>query len=355
MATADHDFHEEICSHVEDIECKEQSILQHIRTSGLKKVRENTLTEEMMELRRCRRRVFRDVITRVCSLEDLLKNQGKEFVEKMNTEVDSRLSVLEREIEFKNKELVKLREKYIAEIDAVKQNHALATKEKVLEIRSHYEAKMQLLEAKFSDLSKYRKESQESHIPREIAVKQMEDMQAGFDKKAERYHSALSAMTQREEEYQTAMRKLVSSNKELEQEIQAVRETFSSRERNAKELISKLKEELRLRDEKVSDLERCIQDYGRVRAHWQSQVEKLKVESESSVKTMQEKHRLELETVDEKVRKALQTKDDLCRTLKQELKEARQRIVEMESALKHLSQDISGIGSGGRDSSTSNR
>lgn len=336
------DFHADTCSQIEDIENREQSILQHLRTSGLKKVRENSITEEIMELRRCRRRVFRDIISKVCSQDDSLKTQEKDLVDKMNTEIESRVGVLKKELEVKNNELLQLRGRFIAEVEAVKQSESSAAKEKVLEMRTHYESKIQLLEAKFSDINKYRKESQESHVPRETVIKQMEDMKASFDRKLERYQNALNAMTEREMEYQTTIRQVMSSNKQLEKELQDGKATMISREQDMKGIIAKLKDQLQIRDGKIIELEKSLHDYVQVRSRWQNQMDQVKNDVENTSRNLQEKHRLELEMVDEKVRRAMQTKDDLCKTLRQELKDTRQRLVEAESALKHLSQDLRG-------------
>ena len=43
---------------MEDIESKEELLLQHIRSSGLKKQRETSLIDEVLDLRKCRRQVF---------------------------------------------------------------------------------------------------------------------------------------------------------------------------------------------------------------------------------------------------------------------------------------------------------
>jgi hypothetical protein len=74
------------------IENLEQALIQHIRTSGVRKPRETALIDEVMDLRRDRRRLFCSLITQLKSSESINKAQVEELARVENNnkiELDS--------------------------------------------------------------------------------------------------------------------------------------------------------------------------------------------------------------------------------------------------------------------------
>jgi hypothetical protein len=74
------------------IENLEQALIQHIRTSGVRKPRETALIDEVMDIRRDRRRLFCSLITQLKSSESINKAQVEELARVKNNnkiELDS--------------------------------------------------------------------------------------------------------------------------------------------------------------------------------------------------------------------------------------------------------------------------
>jgi response regulator RpfG family c-di-GMP phosphodiesterase len=71
------------------IENLEQALIQHIRTSGVRKPRETALIDEVMDIRRDRRRLFCSLITQLKSSESINKAQVEELARvKINNKIE---------------------------------------------------------------------------------------------------------------------------------------------------------------------------------------------------------------------------------------------------------------------------
>ena len=142
---------------MEKIEELEQLLLQHMRTAGLRSNKESGLVEEILDLRKERRKLFAQLTEKNRELiqenefikeQHRLTDQKQEQIVKVLKE-QHELELSKREDEFQQKELL-LRE----EIQLLKENHKLTEQREIEALKHNYESKFTKLEMKLRQLLK---------------------------------------------------------------------------------------------------------------------------------------------------------------------------------------------------------
>ena len=135
------------------IEALEQELLNHIRTSGLRKPRETSLIDEVMVIRRERRRLFAALSTKTTDLERR-KGELSEELNRVLSDSDSRCKKLSEELQQLK---ISSRQQQRRVEEKLDFKHKLAADD----LRSRFEAKTRLIESKLQEimLEKERKDN----------------------------------------------------------------------------------------------------------------------------------------------------------------------------------------------------
>jgi hypothetical protein len=134
---------------IEDVERLEDVLLQHIRTSGLKKSRETSLIDEVLELRRVRRRA----LSQIAADFDKLQVENNELIRR--SEKIARSAVLhEKEMELKVQiEAKRLEQDYRGKFSEFAARRDGSVKEFIAKMKQKYENQLAILENKLSDIT----------------------------------------------------------------------------------------------------------------------------------------------------------------------------------------------------------
>jgi hypothetical protein len=131
------------------LESQEQSIIQHIRTSGLKKNRECALIDEIMDLRKNRRRTFTMLVKdlghsqKCCaSLENSIQNEK----ESTKRRYESEIAALRDDLNSKNSLLQRFEIKMKEKLESLHHKYQHATSDEVNKVRLKYESRLRELE-----------------------------------------------------------------------------------------------------------------------------------------------------------------------------------------------------------------
>eukprot|EP01036_Dinobryon_divergens_P044303 gene44303-59103_t len=166
----------------EGIEEKEQAVIQHIRTAGLKKNRETMLIEEVSELRRSRRRIFTDLMSNIKDIKSQLHAQNDTHSKILQEHMEKADKEHKKALEFKQSELDALRIKYEADIK-IRESSSSTMEDKLRSMQRKYETKLSELEEKFSLVHAAKLQTNQDKLDREQYEYNMKHMQESFQNK----------------------------------------------------------------------------------------------------------------------------------------------------------------------------
>lgn len=176
---------------MESIEDKEQALIQHLRTAGLRQPKEIALVDEVLEIRKERRRLYAGLQERVGALEaakaDLTQQVDSQRI-RMVEDLDSLKTRYESELG-KRDEAFRMLERSLREEKDLQSENVRLTEKKALDKLKHgYEAKLALLEGKLQEILA-EKQSGELKQARALANSIAQKVTGEIE---ERYHKKLS-------------------------------------------------------------------------------------------------------------------------------------------------------------------
>jgi hypothetical protein len=173
---------------MEEIETKEQNLIQHLRTAGLRQNKETALVDEVLELRRERRRLLSSLQERNGQLEKAmleLERQNNTLQQQIQVDLDDirqqhHTQLVQRDEQWHNLECL-LRE------EAEHKTKTIIANEKLRydAIKRSYEQKLVLLESKLREIT-HEKESKELQQAKSIASTIVSKVTAEIESKYQR-------------------------------------------------------------------------------------------------------------------------------------------------------------------------
>lgn len=156
---------------LEKIENLQQELITHIRTSGIRKPRETSLIDEVLEIRRETRRLC-NVLNGSCNASneaiEKLRNDLAEMTVKRNENQQEELQTLKGKCEDLRREKDALELKLREEIKAELEKNNFVHKLRFDKLRQKYEQAISSVEAKLNDVTKERTASDGTTIEREV-------------------------------------------------------------------------------------------------------------------------------------------------------------------------------------------
>eukprot|EP01039_Chlorochromonas_danica_P008883 gene8883-9798_t len=137
---------------MENLEEREQILIQHLRTAGLRQAKEASLVEEVFDLRKERRRYFSQLQEEMRRLDQVNKDLNLEL-DQVKQHLMADLTALqkkhEREVTIRDEQLRLLEQSMKAEKEAQVENVKLTEKKSYDRLKASYESKLSLLEEKY--------------------------------------------------------------------------------------------------------------------------------------------------------------------------------------------------------------
>lgn len=168
------------------IENLEQSIIQHVKTSGLRKPRELQLIDEIMDLRRERRKSFTGLIQQLRVTESLnteLEQQLAALKEKYSTETSSLQTQLSAFLVQKQGEKDRYEEKLRRELEIQEEKCKFMEKINIDKVKKKCEEHIKLLEAKVDEVISMKAKSDQKEA-RTIATDLLTKAKTELEKRA---------------------------------------------------------------------------------------------------------------------------------------------------------------------------
>jgi hypothetical protein len=170
-----------------EIESREQELIQHIRTSGLRKPRETFLVDEVMSIRTERRKLFttlskhiddltmesEDMKVEISSFDRKIEDALKEYSKSISASKEDEISELKTELE----------------ILKVQNSSKRETKVNIDALKSKYEAQLSLLEAKIKEIDLQRKKNTEDEakaLAEKLSAKAIAEAELNFNNNSKR-------------------------------------------------------------------------------------------------------------------------------------------------------------------------
>lgn len=185
---------------MERIEELEQLLLQHLRTAGLRNNKENLLIDEMLDLRKERRKLFTQIIDQNKILEkenEILKEERRVSIEKQSNMLTLMKDQHQLEMQKREEEWKLLETALKKEIELLNENKRLTDENKIENIKRSYELKLSQLEGKLSQIVKEKQlnDLTKAKLMAEDLLKKItHDMEAKYQKKIAEYVTIFSSI-----------------------------------------------------------------------------------------------------------------------------------------------------------------
>ena len=212
--TADNYFSKD--SEFDSIESKEQSLMQHIRTAGIRKPRETELINEVLSLRTIRRKQF--------NLLNTVNNQLNNENEILRSKVTSLVERLKKEIDMKNISINQMQMQTASEIASLTKQHDFLrdiSKEKLVseneermkQMKKSYENKLKIVDTKLQELLTARA-AYEIELQSKTEFKTSEKL--AMNNKIIKYKNVIQSLLERENSSQEIIKNLMGKIKKIE-------------------------------------------------------------------------------------------------------------------------------------------
>lgn len=326
---------------IDNVERLEDVLLQHIRTSGMKKSRETSLIDEVLELRRVRRRALSQIAADI----DKLQLDNDEIIRQSKGIARSAV-IHEKEIEIKvHNEVKRIEQEYREKFSEFAARRDGSIKEFIAKIKQKYENQLVLLENKLADItSEYQNALGDAAI--EARKREMMDLQNKLEQQSHkllRYKEAVVHLSEKERELDAIVVKQRDEIGQLKEEILFSTKRVEDLESSVKHLTEKGVQYQRTMLEKMEVQGR---DYSDKIALLESKIGSCLIENETlraQKKEAEELHASEMQIVDAKIRKALSLKEASISDLERKLKLSERKVMDAEHLIEDLNAGISAV------------
>lgn len=178
---------------MEKIEDLEQLLLQHMRTAGIRSSKENSLIEEMLDLRKERRKLFSQLAEkneRLTEENEFIKEQHRQANQKQEQLINLLKNQHDIEIAKREEEFHQRESSFKHEIALLQENHKLLEEKSYETFKQTYESKLGKLEQKLKQVLK-EKEANDLSKAKQLAEKFIEkalvEMEESHKKKISEY------------------------------------------------------------------------------------------------------------------------------------------------------------------------
>lgn len=319
---------------IEEIETKEQNLIQRVRTSGLSQAREITIVDEILDIRKERRRFFSKLNKEIGQLQNMVQKWTQQATELQKTCDEQRIEFERREKSISSQAEESIH-KLKQDINAQHQQELVATKNENIQaleiVRQEYEDKISSLQSRLEICVSEHKNndlSQAKVIANKLVKRISTELEEKFERKANEWKESLLQMEAREKELERA---LSAKHKELD--------NMKVQERSLIETLNSLQSKLETSFKREKDLEKrhtlLVIEVESMRAIKQSQ--------STELEEIKRSHELALQSVDEKVRRMLDSKDREIASLNTQVSSLLREKAELEGVFSDLNNELQNV------------
>jgi hypothetical protein len=138
---------------LDTLEASEQTLIEHLRTAGLKKTRECQLIDEVLNMRKNRRQVFSMLTKDVSNTRELQEGQQARAKE-LTQDLQQNIKELQEEIEKKDYALRNIQKELKKKLQDVHEKYRRVMKDEVNSVKAGYEKTLSTLEGKIEQVQR---------------------------------------------------------------------------------------------------------------------------------------------------------------------------------------------------------
>jgi hypothetical protein len=324
------------------MEALEQQLIQHLRTSGVRQQREVELINEVMAIRRERRKSFAAVRTLATQLEEDNRNvraRCTALLREREAEAASRKAAVATALHKKEAELHAAHRQHEQELLALKEKFGLASHTQIARITKVYEEKLRAVDAKLQELeaAKHGHDQRAAQaIAAELADKAVAEATAQHRAKLQQYKDAVRSIVEKERDATQALAQVEGRLRDAEQDKRVI----GDRLRQTEEQLARAVEKGRALHASTSTLQHAVDAAQAQLAAARADLAAQRTMHEDALAQLRDAHAAELEEVDAKVRKALQGRDDKIRQLADQVIRAERAQTQAEQVLAEINAGI---------------
>jgi chromosome segregation ATPase len=143
----------EYADQLDTLEASEQTLIEHLRTAGLKKTRECQLIDEVLNMRKNRRQVFSMLTKDVSNTRELQEGQQARAKE-LTQDLQQNIKELQEEIEKKDYALRNIQKELKKKLQDVHEKYRRVMKDEVNSVKAGYEKTLSTLEGKIEQVQR---------------------------------------------------------------------------------------------------------------------------------------------------------------------------------------------------------
>jgi hypothetical protein len=271
------------------LEKREQDLIHHIRTSGLRADRETSLIGEIIEIRKARRQL-------VSVLFDTISVSSEEISVFKEQAVVAKREAIESAGTYKTQmelNLADLSSRLEEKVTLSREKIVRAASKEIHDVKIRYEAKLAALAEKISELDRFKNKSTAQHESdrNEIEI----EIHAKYSSQLKKYQDGLKLIVARESEFKKDLLALKETNAKLSKELGRLFDESKESKKQTENALLGSKE----LNEKNAEL-----------------IKSLKVTKDALLKAnlakqkCEEEHSTQLQDIDERVRALIESKEN---------------------------------------------
>jgi hypothetical protein len=299
-----------------NLEEREQQLIQQVRTSGLRKQRESELVENVMELRKKRRQVHSILAGQV----EALKREN-EALRSSNCGVESKLK---QELEAAHSRVAELKRLYheeaVVNLERYKTQLASDAKSQIDRSKAEFKERLIALQAQMTEVGTASTQAVASQ--QAMAAKSIQEIHAAYASKIQKYKSLLRNMMEREPELENAGKRLKANNAALLARCEMAEQSLLSAQQTLEQSAERQKQDKQLFDQEKSSFSMESQ------------------QAKQELDTLREQHAAQLSDIDDKVRRLVREKDEIITQLRQRVSAAEEKARESEKMILEINSSL---------------
>ena len=181
---------------MDNLENAEQTLIEHMRTAGMKKTRECQLIDELLNLRKSRRQAFALLTKDVTNTRDYQEEQNQKSKHQLS-QMKQVVIELQNDVEKKDYTLRNIQNEFKKKLEDVHLNYRKIIKNEVDDVKAKYAKNLSLLETKIEQVQQATGKDNGRETKRE--EEQAQRLQMVLEENNQRQHEKYNVSMQRYE------------------------------------------------------------------------------------------------------------------------------------------------------------
>jgi len=306
---------------LDSLETREQDIIQHVRTAGLRKPRETALVDELLAIRKERRQIFSALVGHIVRLQTTRQQLTDDLEQQASAQRE-------------------MRSLHQQELKKMEETHATELQHQVQRLSRRYEDKLRLIGSKVEEVASARRRDQQSEaesLAQQMTAAALGEAEKKHDEKLLRFKEALRSVAEKEKEMEAVAQKQAGLARAYQREAQNLKLQLEEQKSIVSSLSAKEKTATTVVESMRASLKAEQMDSGALRV----ELGRVRDQAQAEMRSLNEAHGEQLLQIEDRVKAAVSKKDALIVRLKAELRDTQESKRAAEQVLADLQAGLS--------------